>query len=266
MPFRTGCDPSRGAARRARIASRAGMKPAGADRSRMRSACGGTCPARRTGDNPSMTVPISSSLSLRATPLRACPASRWWLIGGEPMVLHVARRGGRRRGRGGWRPMTRASPTPLQGSGVRVAMTSAGTSPATDRLAECARIAGWADDAIVVNLQGDEPFAPADGIALRGAGGGDSGAGIATPRRTDRRHRHLAGSQCGEGRAGRQRRRAEPRAGAVAARCVLPEPQRDAGRPLAAPSAIAPRPLRAFAGCHQARAGTHRVAGNSCAR
>src|SRR3546814_9199363 len=34
----------------------------------------------------------------------------------------------------------------------------------TDRLAECADIAGWDDDTIVVNLQGDEPFAPAAGI------------------------------------------------------------------------------------------------------
>ncbi|HET7664061.1 MAG TPA: 3-deoxy-manno-octulosonate cytidylyltransferase, partial [Rhodanobacteraceae bacterium] len=34
----------------------------------------------------------------------------------------------------------------------------------SDRLAECAAVLGWADDAIVVNLQGDEPFAPVAGI------------------------------------------------------------------------------------------------------
>ena len=34
----------------------------------------------------------------------------------------------------------------------------------SDRLAECADLAGWGDEAIVVNLQGDEPFAPAAGI------------------------------------------------------------------------------------------------------
>ena len=34
----------------------------------------------------------------------------------------------------------------------------------SDRLAECAAQLGWADDAIVVNLQGDEPFAPPSGI------------------------------------------------------------------------------------------------------
>ena len=59
-------------------------------------------------------------------------------------------------------------------------MTSAGHQSGTDRLAECARIAGWADDAIVVNLQGDEPFAPADGIACVARAVADSGAGIAT--------------------------------------------------------------------------------------
>ncbi len=47
---------------------------------------------------------------------------------------------------------------------VQVALTSADHQSGTDRLAECARLAGWADDRIVVNLQGDEPFAPAEGI------------------------------------------------------------------------------------------------------
>ena len=47
-------------------------------------------------------------------------------------------------------------------------------------LAECAAIAGWSDDTIVVNLQGDEPFAPVDGIACVARTVADSGAGIAT--------------------------------------------------------------------------------------
>ncbi|HEY6941644.1 3-deoxy-manno-octulosonate cytidylyltransferase, partial [Dokdonella sp.] len=34
----------------------------------------------------------------------------------------------------------------------------------SDRLAEVAATLGWPDDAIVVNLQGDEPLAPASGI------------------------------------------------------------------------------------------------------
>lgn len=52
----------------------------------------------------------------------------------------------------------------LAGSGVQVAMTRADHASGSDRLAECAGIAGWADDTLVVNLQGDEPFAPAAGL------------------------------------------------------------------------------------------------------
>jgi 3-deoxy-manno-octulosonate cytidylyltransferase (CMP-KDO synthetase) len=52
----------------------------------------------------------------------------------------------------------------LQGQGVEVCMTRSDHASGSDRLAECAEHYGWADDAIVVNLQGDEPFAPAAGI------------------------------------------------------------------------------------------------------
>jgi 3-deoxy-manno-octulosonate cytidylyltransferase (CMP-KDO synthetase) len=52
----------------------------------------------------------------------------------------------------------------LKGLGVDVCMTRADHASGSDRLAECAEHYGWADDAIVVNLQGDEPFAPAAGI------------------------------------------------------------------------------------------------------
>jgi 3-deoxy-manno-octulosonate cytidylyltransferase (CMP-KDO synthetase) len=52
----------------------------------------------------------------------------------------------------------------LAGQGVEVCMTRADHASGSDRLAECAALCGWADDAIVVNLQGDEPFAPAAGI------------------------------------------------------------------------------------------------------
>ena len=102
-------------------------------------------------------------------------------IGGVPMVLHVARRALAAGADAVWV----ATDDPriadaLQGSGVEIAMTSPDHASGTDRLAECAGIAGWADDAIVVNLQGDEPFAPADGIACVARTVGESGAGIAT--------------------------------------------------------------------------------------
>ena len=87
------------------------------------------------------------------------------LLGGEPLVLHVARRGLEAGAREVWvaaddERIARA----LDGSGVRIAMTSPDHASGSDRLAECARIANWSDDTVVVNLQGDEPFAPADGI------------------------------------------------------------------------------------------------------
>jgi 3-deoxy-manno-octulosonate cytidylyltransferase (CMP-KDO synthetase) len=52
----------------------------------------------------------------------------------------------------------------LAGQGVDICMTRNDHASGSDRLAECAAHYGWADDAIVVNLQGDEPFAPAAGI------------------------------------------------------------------------------------------------------
>lgn len=48
--------------------------------------------------------------------------------------------------------------------GVEMCMTRADHGSGSDRLAECATLYRWPDDAIVVNLQGDEPFAPASGI------------------------------------------------------------------------------------------------------
>jgi 3-deoxy-manno-octulosonate cytidylyltransferase (CMP-KDO synthetase) len=47
---------------------------------------------------------------------------------------------------------------------VTVCMTRAGHQSGTDRIAECAARLRWDPALIVVNLQGDEPFAPAEGI------------------------------------------------------------------------------------------------------
>ena len=103
------------------------------------------------------------------------------LIGGEPLVLHVARRALAAGAEQVWvaaddERIARA----LDGSGVRIAMTSPDHASGTDRLAECARIAGWSDDTIVVNLQGDEPFAPAAGIRAAAEILASSGAEMAT--------------------------------------------------------------------------------------
>ncbi|UTO18088.1 3-deoxy-manno-octulosonate cytidylyltransferase [Acinetobacter sp. Z1] len=45
--------------------------------------------------------------------------------------------------------------------GVDVVLTSAEHPSGTDRLSEVARIKGWSDDDIIVNVQGDEPLLPA---------------------------------------------------------------------------------------------------------
>ncbi|HEX7338465.1 MAG TPA: 3-deoxy-manno-octulosonate cytidylyltransferase [Rhodanobacteraceae bacterium] len=54
--------------------------------------------------------------------------------------------------------------TALADSGATVCMTRADHASGSDRLAECAQQLAWSDDTVVVNLQGDEPFAPAAGI------------------------------------------------------------------------------------------------------
>lgn len=88
------------------------------------------------------------------------------LLGGDPLVVHVARRALQAGAREVWVATDdqRIADALTGLDEVRVAMTASTHASGTDRLAECARIAGWADDTVVVNLQGDEPFAPAAGI------------------------------------------------------------------------------------------------------
>ena len=103
------------------------------------------------------------------------------LLAGEPLVLHVVRRALSAGAREAWVATDdRRIADALAGCGVQVAMTGSTHASGTDRLAECARIAGWPDDAIVVNLQGDEPFAPAAGIRAVADALAGSGADMAT--------------------------------------------------------------------------------------
>lgn len=128
------------------------------------------------GDAPDFVVAIPARLAatrLPDKPLRP--------LGGEPLVLHVARRALAAGAREVWVATDDARiAEALRGSGVRIAMTSPGHASGSDRLAECADIAGWSDDAIVVNLQGDEPFAPASGIRRVARLVAASGAPMAT--------------------------------------------------------------------------------------
>jgi 3-deoxy-manno-octulosonate cytidylyltransferase (CMP-KDO synthetase) len=86
-------------------------------------------------------------------------------IGGMPMIRHVAERALA----AGARDVVVATDDlriidALQMDSVTVVMTSPEHRSGTDRLAECAEQLSWPDDRIIVNLQGDEPFAPARGI------------------------------------------------------------------------------------------------------
>jgi len=102
-------------------------------------------------------------------------------IGDKPMLQHVAERALA----AGAREVVVATDDAriaeaLHLPGVRVCMTSAEHPSGTDRLAECARALDWPDDAIIVNLQGDEPFAPAEGIRQVAALLAHSGLEMAT--------------------------------------------------------------------------------------
>lgn len=104
------------------------------------------------------------------------------LLGGTPLVLRVAERALQAGAREVWVATDDARiADALHGlPTVRVAMTAASHASGTDRLAECAAQAGWSDDTLVVNLQGDEPFAPAEGIRCVAEALVYSGAEMAT--------------------------------------------------------------------------------------
>jgi 3-deoxy-manno-octulosonate cytidylyltransferase (CMP-KDO synthetase) len=107
-------------------------------------------------------------------------------IGGLPMVVRVAQRALQA---GASRVVVavddeRVAEALAGQQEVQICMTRRDHASGSDRLAECAEQLGWADDSIVVNLQGDEPFAPAAGIrAVAQALAGDDApmATLATP-------------------------------------------------------------------------------------
>lgn len=102
-------------------------------------------------------------------------------LGGEPLVLHVARRALAAGADAVWVATDDARVRDaLVGTPVQVAMTSPDHLSGTDRLAECAALAGWDDATVVVNLQGDEPFAPVSGIRAVAALAAQPGVDLAT--------------------------------------------------------------------------------------
>jgi 3-deoxy-manno-octulosonate cytidylyltransferase (CMP-KDO synthetase) len=102
-------------------------------------------------------------------------------IAGEPMIAHVARRALE----AGAREVVVATDDARIGAAVAglpltVCMTRAGHQSGTDRIAECAARLRWDPALVVVNLQGDEPFAPAEGIRAVARTLVESGADMAT--------------------------------------------------------------------------------------
>lgn len=87
------------------------------------------------------------------------------LLDGEPLIVHVARRAA---AAGAQAVVVATDDARVAGAldsvDVKVCMTRADHVTGSDRLAECARQLQWHDDVVMVNLQGDEPFAPASGI------------------------------------------------------------------------------------------------------
>jgi len=80
-------------------------------------------------------------------------------LGGKPMVVRVAERA---RASGAARIIVATDHADIAAAcaehGVDACMTRADHPSGTDRIAEVARTLGLADDAVVVNLQGDEPL------------------------------------------------------------------------------------------------------------
>ncbi|HEX5959934.1 MAG TPA: 3-deoxy-manno-octulosonate cytidylyltransferase [Rhodanobacteraceae bacterium] len=103
------------------------------------------------------------------------------LLAGEPLIAHVARRA---RAAGAAQVVVATDDARIVAAvaaiGVQACMTRADHASGSDRLAECAAQLGWPDDALVVNLQGDEPFAPVAGIRALVAALVEDGAGMAT--------------------------------------------------------------------------------------
>lgn len=102
-------------------------------------------------------------------------------IGGKPMIQHVWERGVE----SGASEVVIATDDEriaeaAEGFGALVCMTSADHASGTDRVAEVADIMDWADNSIVVNLQGDEPSMPASLIDQCAALLDDATADIAT--------------------------------------------------------------------------------------
>lgn len=102
-------------------------------------------------------------------------------LAGKPMVVRVALRARASGAESVWIATDHdAVREAAEKYGIPVQMTRADHPTGTDRLAEVVEARGWSDDAIVVNVQGDEPLIEPDLIARVADQLAASGADIAT--------------------------------------------------------------------------------------
>ncbi len=102
-------------------------------------------------------------------------------LGGKPMVVRVCERAQR----SGADTIVVATDSrdvrdAVRAAGFDVCMTREDHPSGTDRIAEVCDHFGWADETVVVNVQGDEPFLPASLIDQAAHQLVDSGADMAT--------------------------------------------------------------------------------------
>lgn len=91
------------------------------------------------------------------------PAKPLLLIHGRPMILRVVDQAKKVEGFDDLCVATDDERIAeiCRAEGVNVVLTSPDHPSGTDRLSEVARLKGWAEDDIIVNVQGDEPLLPA---------------------------------------------------------------------------------------------------------
>lgn len=86
-------------------------------------------------------------------------------IAGKPMIVHVCERAEE----SGAEEIIVATDddrifNTVTGLGIKAVMTRADHQSGTERLAEVAKLCGWKNDQVIVNLQGDEPLIPPEYI------------------------------------------------------------------------------------------------------
>ena len=127
-----------------------------------------------------MTLKFTVAIPARFAASRL-PGKPLRLLAGQPLISHVIARA---LAAGAEQVVVATDDTRIaevvQGTAAIVCMTRAEHPSGTDRLAEVAAKLGWADDRIIVNLQGDEPLAPVSGIRAVAEVLATSGAPMAT--------------------------------------------------------------------------------------